>query len=222
MPWTVGHPSRRLNGHVWILPFISECSNCMLVPMTTQPPILLYDFQTQAPGHSALQGAILEWIAAAHAQAEITIQKPATEEERERLIRRYRTLVMRFGCSTDRIRSRNSALDDFTHTDWDRMQIFQLNEFPHGLPAAQRSRLYQEISSRAFDRFYREETEPPPAILHVTCTGYASPSGAQRMVAERGWGESTEVIHAYHMGCYASLPAIRLAAGLVATGKVEG
>jgi len=32
-------------------------------------------------------------------------------------------------------------------------------------------------------------------------------------------GRSTEVIHAYHMSCYASLPTIRLAAGLVATGK---
>jgi predicted naringenin-chalcone synthase len=185
----------------------------------TQSPVLLHDFQSQRPKHHAEQGDILEWIAAAHARAELTLQRPATDEEREILTRKLRKLVLRFGCSTDRIGTRNAYLDDFTHTDWDRMRIFRLNEFPHGLPAAERSRFYGEICGQAFDQFYGEETEPPSAIIHVTCTGYVSPSGAQRMVAQHGWGESTEVIHAYHMGCYASLPAIRLAAGLVATGK---
>jgi predicted naringenin-chalcone synthase len=46
-----------------------------------------------------------------------------------------------------------------------------------------------------------------------------SPSGAQRLVAKRDWGRSTEVFHAYHMGCYASMPAIRMAAGFVERGK---
>lgn len=38
-------------------------------------------------------------------------------------------------------------------------------------------------------------------------------------MAGRDWGRSTEVIHAYHMGCYASMPAIRMAAGFVERGK---
>jgi predicted naringenin-chalcone synthase len=185
----------------------------------TQPPIFLHDFQSQLPKHHSEQGAILEWIAAAHAQAEITLQKPATEEAREALTRKYRKLVMRFGCSTDRISSRNSALDDFTHTDWDRMRIFPLNQYPAGKPCGERSRFYREVSGEAFDQFYAEETEPPAVMIHVTCTGYVSPSGAQRLVAKRDWGRSTEVIHAYHMGCYASLPAIRMAAGFVERGK---
>ena len=185
----------------------------------TQPPILLHDFQSQLPKHHSGQGAILEWIAAAHSQAEITLQQPATEEERETLSRKYRKLVMRFGCSTDRISSRNAFLDDFTHTDWDRMRIFQLNKYPSGKPCGERSRFYREISGLAFERFYAEEADPPPVIIHVTCTGYVSPSGAQRLVAKRDWGRSTEVIHAYHMGCYASLPAIRMAAGFVERGK---
>lgn len=184
-----------------------------------QPLILLHDFQSQQAGHHAEQGSILEWIAAAHAQAEMTIQKPATVEAREAITRKYRKLALRFGCSTDRISSRNSALDDFTHTDWDRMKIFQVNKYPSGKPCGERSRFYQEISGLAFDKFYGEESDPPPVLIHVTCTGYVSPSGAQRLVAKRGWGRSTEVIHAYHMGCYASLPAIRMAAGFVERGK---
>lgn len=187
----------------------------------TQPAILLHDFQSQWATHHSGQGAILEWIAAAHAQAEITLQKPATDEERETLIRKYRKLVMRFGCSTDRISSRNAYLDDFTHTDWDRMRIFQLNEHPSGKPCGERSRFFREISGLAFDQFYAEEADPPPVLIHVTCTGYVSPSGAQRLVAKRDWGRATEVIHAYHMGCYASLPAIRMAAGFVERGKAR-
>jgi predicted naringenin-chalcone synthase len=187
----------------------------------TQPPIFLHDFQSQQPKYHSEQGAILEWIAAAHAQAEITLQAPATDEARETLSRKYRKLVMRFGCSTDRIGFRNSALEDFTHTDWDQMRIFQLNQYPSGRPCGERSRFYREISGLAFEQFYAEETEPPPVMIHVTCTGYVSPSGAQRLVAKRDWGRSTEVIHAYHMGCYASLPAIRMAAGFVERGKAQ-
>jgi hypothetical protein len=48
----------------------------------TQPPILLHDFQSQLPRHHAEQGAILEWIAAAHARAELTLRQPETAGER--------------------------------------------------------------------------------------------------------------------------------------------
>ncbi len=44
----------------------------------------------------------------------------------------------------------------------------------------------------------------------MTCTGYVSPSGAQRIVAHRGFGKRSTVTHAYHMGCYASIPALRM------------
>ncbi|MBI1753527.1 MAG: type III polyketide synthase [Acidobacteria bacterium] len=185
----------------------------------TQTSVYLHDFQIQPAAYRSDQGAILEWIAAAHAQAEITLQTPATEEERAVLIRRFRKLVLRFGCSTDRIAFRNSALEDFTHRDWDRMRIFQLNAFPRGMDCGERSRFFSEICEEAFERFYAEDTSPPDVLIHVTCTGYVSPSGAQRLVARRDWGASTEVIHAYHMGCYASMPAIRMAAGFVARGK---
>jgi len=184
-------------------------------------PVVLHDFQNQRPTHRASQGEILEWIAAAHARSEIARSRPETAEEREAIGRRLRKLVLRFGCSTDRIGFRNAYLDDFTHRDWDRMRIFRLDQWPSGSPCGERSRFFGEIAGQVFERFYAEETAPPEVIVHVTCTGYVSPSGAQRLVAARDWGRATEVVHAYHMGCYASLPAIRLAAGLLAAGKRE-
>lgn len=185
----------------------------------TRAPILLHDFQSQRPRHRAEQGVALEWIAAAHAQAEITLRRPDSREEREEIVRKLRRLVLRFGCSTDRISTRYVALDDFSHTDWGRMRIFQLDRFPAGKPCDERSRFFREVAGAAFDRFYAEEADPPGALIHVTCTGYVAPSAAQRLVAGRDWGRATEVLHAYHMGCYAALPAIRLAAGLLERGK---
>ena len=101
------------------------------------------------------------------------------------------------------------------------MRIFRLGQFPSGAPCGERTRFYQEISHRVFDRYYGEAADPPDVLIHVTCTGYASPSGAQRIVAMRDWGRTTEVVHAYHMGCYASLPAMRIAAGCLARGKAR-
>jgi predicted naringenin-chalcone synthase len=68
-----------------------------------------------------------------------------------------------------------------------------------------------------FEEEYTHEGVAPSDLIHVTCTGYVSPSGAQRVVDRRGWGARTRVTHAYHMGCYASLPALRLALGALHT-----
>jgi len=184
-------------------------------------PIFLHGFQSQLPEHQGRQGDILEWIAAAHGRAEIVLQKPDSAEQREAIRQKYRRLVLRFGCSTDRIQSRNSALADFTHTDWERMRIFRLDQWPAGRPCGERSRFFGEVAGAAFERFYPEPEAPPAALLHVTCTGYVSPSAAQRLVARHGWGRHTEVGHVYHMGCYAALPGIRQAAGLLARGRAR-
>jgi predicted naringenin-chalcone synthase len=71
--------------------------------------------------------------------------------------------------------------------------------------------------SAYFDLEYAQDDEAPSDLIHVTCTGYLSPSGAQRMVAHKGWGDRTRVTHAYQMGCYAALPALRIAAGFLHT-----
>lgn len=49
----------------------------------------------------------------------------------------------------------------------------------------------------------------------VLGTGYLSPSAAQLLVVEKGWQQRTRVTHAYHMGCYAALPAIRIGSGFL-------
>jgi predicted naringenin-chalcone synthase len=113
----------------------------------------------------------------------------------------------------DRIAERGHVLADFNHRRFSEMDVYDVTAHPHGRSIATRSRLYAEFVAAYFQRSYAAVAEPPADLLHVTCTGYVSPSGAQRLVAERGWGDSTRVTHAYHMGCYAAFPALRLAAG---------
>jgi len=83
-----------------------------------------------------------------------------------------------------------------------------------------RMEVFSEIADRALESFYPEaETAPPDEIIHVTCTGYVAPSAPQKLVARRGWQSRVGVVHAYHMGCYASLPALRMASAFLASPR---
>jgi predicted naringenin-chalcone synthase len=94
------------------------------------------------------------------------------------------------------------------------MKIYDVATHPDGAGSHERTELYACATEAAMDRLFADEDVPPRDLLHVTCTGYTSPSAAQRLVSKRGWGAETRVTHAYHMGCYASLPALRIAGAL--------
>ncbi len=97
--------------------------------------------------------------------------------------------------------------------DWDALAIYDVTRHPRGKGTAARSRVFAEAVNAYFEAEYDDEPVAPGDLVHVTCTGYVSPSGAQRLVERKGWGRSTRVTHAYHMGCYAAFPALRIAVG---------
>jgi predicted naringenin-chalcone synthase len=127
---------------------------------------------------------------------------------------RIRKLLYRCGCSPEKIGSRGYELADGTHAVWSEMKIYDVAAHPDGAGSHERTGLYARAAEAAMDRLFADENVPPRDLFHVTCTGYASPSAAQRLVSKRGWGARTRVTHAYHMGCYASLPAVRMAGAL--------
>jgi alkylresorcinol/alkylpyrone synthase len=89
-------------------------------------------------------------------------------------------------------------------------------ENPAGKTWDQRRVLFEKTALNAFEHCYEEGGQiPPDEIIHVTCSGYASPSPAQVFLSQRGWFQ-TGVTHAYQMGCYGAFPAIRIACGLLA------
>lgn len=168
----------------------------------------LFDFRMQRPAMEVEQARALEWILAMHLESEAT-RGAMGAEERAKFESRMRKLVFRCGCQPSQIARRGYALEDVK-------EVYDVARTPRGEGALARMRVYERETARLFDRLFDGE-DAPEEIVHVTCTGYVAPSAAQSLVARRGWGERTRVTHAYHMGCYASLPALRVAAGCLAT-----
>ena len=108
--------------------------------------------------------------------------------------------VERVACSKEHIEKRGYSVPE----------ILQESEDLFGKGFGARNRFFEKKALEIFEKFYEDETEPYD-LIHVTCTGYVSPSPAQRVVASKGW--KSRVMHAYHMGCFASVPAIRMARG---------
>jgi predicted naringenin-chalcone synthase len=180
---------------------------------------MVTDFRSLRPAHVLPQAASLEWLSAAHEQAEATLARlDGRAFDAPRFREQIARLLSRFGCRDDKITTRGHELADCGHTRWSEMDVYRLDEKPGGEGALVRAQVFSRAAEGALHRLYAER--PAPAdLLHVTCTGYVSPSAAQRLVEKRGWGAETRVLHAYHMGCYAAFPALRIAAGLVATNR---
>jgi predicted naringenin-chalcone synthase len=128
-------------------------------------------------------------------------------------------LVSRYSCGAEYIGWRRSELGDYMHTDWPRMSIFNLHENPRGHGLGIRSRFYAETANQALQTLFARDTDPPSDLIHVSCTGYVSPSPIQRLIELKRWHGGTQATQVYHMGCYAALPALRIAAGLLSSGN---
>jgi predicted naringenin-chalcone synthase len=176
----------------------------------------LSGFSSRRPAYESEQRASLDWIAEAHAASAAT-RDGLTESARVALRDRVRKVIDRCACGPEHIHRRGHVLAEIGSTAWDQATLYDLGRHPRGRGSGDRSRMFAEIAGAYLETEYAADTAPPRDLIHVTCTGYVSPSAAQRMVARKGWGERTRVTHAYHMGCYAAFPAIRLAAGALRT-----
>jgi predicted naringenin-chalcone synthase len=177
--------------------------------------IVLKNFHKIRPKYEASQTELFDWLAAAHTQAEISVHGAASMDVQRELEHRLRFFT-RFGCKPEKIAHRGMCLEDVLTKDFFHQLVYRITpSTPHGVGIGERTQTFYKIATETMRSFYSPTAEAPPHIVHVTCTGYISPSPAQSIVDERAWSGKTNVTHAYHMGCYASLPAVRLAVGLV-------
>jgi predicted naringenin-chalcone synthase len=180
-------------------------------------PIVIKGFAAESPRYCRPQHEAFEWLAAAHARA------AATESRREDSFEKWREriaqLVRRYSCAEEHIGWRRSEIADFMHTDWQRMRIFNLHESPLGRGLHARNAFYVETAGRVVESLFAGDQEPPSDLLHVSCTGYVSPSAIQRLIELKGWNRRTHATQVYHMGCYAAIPALRIAAGLLSRSR---
>lgn len=180
---------------------------------------ILSKFEIIRPTYERNQTELLLWLAKAHSAAEARklgrdFSDPEFEVKMTKLLSRY-------GCAPDRVAFRGAELSDVLSSDFKDgiYRFFGKTSLPRGAGIFERNLLYSKIAESIFDRLYPKESSPPPHVIHVTCTGYVSPSPAQKLIERRGWSGKADVTHAYHMGCYGSIPAIRIARGFVLVGQ---
>lgn len=162
------------------------------------------DFQIVRPRFERSQEEILDWISRAHGhRKDVTF----TEELRQKLFS--------LGLGDQKIQKRGFHLEDCNHLDWERMQIYNVEESDRGSTLDHRMAAFDEAASEMLEQLYPEGASLPSQLIHTTCTGYIAPSPAQKLVARRK--ARTMVTHAYHMGCYGAIPSVRMAMGHVAT-----
>lgn len=178
--------------------------------------MILCNFRSIRPRFIVKQDATLSWLSLAHARAEAMKDKVTKEQDEKGFAERIAKLFLRYGCSPERIATRGLEISDFSHTRWNEMELFNYQDSPFGPTTSQRSEKFREIGTRVCAELFTEDQTPPDHIIHVTCSGYLSPSCAQERVAQNGWHDKVVVTHAYHMGCYAAVPAIRIANGYLA------
>ena len=182
-------------------------------------PLLLTHFSMRQPTYRTEQRRALDWLEQVHAESQSSVESLGGAE-RAAFASRLHSVIARCACGPMKIGTRGHVIPDVGRTDWADLPIYDVTRHPHGQGTAARSRFFAEAVNAYFEAEYENDDLAPGDIVHVTCTGYISPSGAQRLVQHKGWGDLTRVVHAYHMGCYAALPAVRIAAGCL--GLSEG
>ncbi|CAN5713678.1 type III polyketide synthase [soil metagenome] len=172
----------------------------------------IHDFKIVLPRHRINQDFLTTWIAKCHQHADS--MKPTAERMEPELLAK---LFARYAVKATQISERHFDCNDVEISDYSRNEIFRIDpEHPAGVDIEARTRFFEKRADEVFHEFYdvTKSIDRPDHLIHVTCTGYVSPSAAQKIVTHENWNHPTAITHAYHMGCYASLPAVRLATAL--------
>lgn len=170
----------------------------------------LQNFFSIQPPYKKNQSDGLKWLAAAYRIAQK--EQAYTEDE-------YAKLLHRVACSESQISNRSFFLSDSQHMEWERQIIYPVKESPRGVSMQHRQEFFHSTALDLFKKIYAERSFPDD-IIHVSCTGYVSPSAAQ-MVAVNAPSHVT-VTHSYHMGCYGAFPALRMASGFLNSPEILG
>jgi predicted naringenin-chalcone synthase len=169
--------------------------------------VILTDFKVHLPRFHNSQNQIVQWTQECHEESEKFSKTPSAVP--------IAKFFKRYAVKENQIAQRYYECPDALKHNWNEHEIYKITEdTPFGVNTSARHDFYLKKSVEAFENFYSPTCEKPDHIIHVTCTGYVSPSAPQILVARTEWEKPTEVTHAYHMGCYAAMPAIRLAQAL--------
>lgn len=168
--------------------------------------LYLHSFQSIQPEFHLPQEKTIDWILKSHAKVADLRNEEISVPKLERFCLPSRYISKRYFEVPD--------VDE----DWEAHQIYHYSQqTPGGATIDKRNLFFGEKAKDVFSKLY--ENRIPESIVHVTCTGYVSPSPAQQFFESKK--RPVDITHAYHMGCYASIPSVRMAQGLSLLNEVE-
>lgn len=174
----------------------------------------LRDFKVIRPNYEESQEHLLDWVVNAHVGTTMRTNGWNEQDENcQSFAAGLRETLFKIGLGKNKIHKRGFQIQDCRHQKWDEMEIYNIAVMPEGYLLDKRMEFFTQACSEVFEQMYGQNDQLPPHLIHVTCTGYVAPSPAQRLVSSRSNGKNTTVTHAYHMGCYGAIPAVRIAMG---------
>ncbi len=172
---------------------------------------VLARFQIIRPPYEKSQALLNAWLTECHIQAE---QSFSGKESR------LSPLFNRYAVKETQISKRAFECADVESlSGWTTNEIYKITPAtPGGGSASDRNVFFAKQATRIMQKFYEDAAAmemAPSHLIHVSCTGYMAPNAAQILVSEKRW--NTQLTNAYHMGCYAAFPAVRMAAAFLKT-----
>lgn len=195
-------------------------------PRQQAVPVVLADFERIDVTEPVAQDELKTIQAHFMTLAQSAARGLTGETEREQLATNLRERMARYGTSSEYIAQRQVSVLTSCFVKPDAANASELVRRYGGLRAPtgealdERMNLFEEVACGVFERVYTPTQTPPDDIVHVSCSGYVSPSPVQTFLSRRGW-LNVGVTHSYHMGCYGAFPAIRTAVGLVGSSYVS-
>ncbi len=178
-------------------------------------PVVFADFQRIPMMEPIDQQQLVDYYVRFMSVAHCATLEFSSEEERQAVLRETEQRVANYAVSTNHIRQRQIGIVA-PHSS-DPPAIYQeIDQKPRGDTWDKRLKLFEAAAMSAFEECYGNTSAPPDDIIHVSCSGYVSPSPAQVYLSRRGWLR-TGVTHSYQMGCYGAFPAMRTALGVLAS-----
>lgn len=196
-------------------------------PRLRSVPVVLSDFERIGVTTPRAQDELKVIQAHFMTLAQCASRGITSADERDRIARMLQERMARYGAASEHISQRQVSVLTSRFVKQDPQNAYEpIRRYGDlrtgtGEPLDERMSLFEEVAYGVFERVYRDENvQPPDDIIHVSCSGYLSPSPVQSYLSKRGW-LGVGVTHSYHMGCYGAFPAIRTALGLVGSSYVS-
>ena len=136
---------------------------------------VLTNFLMIKPPFEKTQAELNEWLSICHAKAE---QSNSNEDLSKSFFNRY-------AVKASQIANRSFECPDITDMQpWDSKRIYRLTaKTPQGVGMLERNIFFAERAQDIMQKLYENCQNKPQHLIHVTCTGYVSPSAAQLLVS---------------------------------------